>query len=348
MSLPLDKKSFLLYIVIEQLKAGKEMNLKLNVNSQLEVPLYQQLVDQIRAAVKQGGLVSGERLPTVQELTEELKIARGTVKRAYDELERLGLLEKVQGRGTFIRYQPIHSASRKEQAMAAIDALLDELDEMGLSPSEINIFLNLKLRERAEKEAFVRVAVVECNPENLSQMSEQLRHIPGVDLYSFLLDNIRQYPYKLEQGFDLVVTTATHADYLESVLPGVKVVRAALCLSRSSLAHIIKLRHGKKVGIIGYSRRFSELLYRTCINYSEHATICQPLDISAGDDAEEYLKDKDVLFVSEGYEKYFDKEVTELLSRFRGQLVECHYEMDEGSVLYLEVKIKRMMEDKNI
>ncbi len=324
------------------------MNLKLNVNTDLDVPLYQQLVDQIRAAVKQGTLVSGERLPTVQEMTKELNIARGTVKRAYDELERLGILEKVQGRGTFIRYQQPHSASRKEQAMVAIDALLDSLDEMGLSPSEINIFLNLKLRERAEKEAFLRVAVVECNPENLSQMAEQLRHIPGVDLYSFLLDHVRQYPYKLEQGFDLVVTTATHADYLESVLPGVRVVRAALCLARGSLAHMIKLRPKQKVGIVGYSPRFAELLYRTCKTYSEGAVISPPLDLSEKKDAEEYLKDKDVLFVAEGYEKYFGAEETELLSRFRGQLVECHYEMDEGSVLYLEVKIKRLLEEKNI
>lgn len=324
------------------------MKIKLKINSELEVPLYQQLVDQIRAAVKQGTLISGERLPTVQELTAELKIARGTVKRAYDELERLGVLEKVQGRGTFIRYQPIHSASRKEQAMAAIDALLDELDEMGLSPSEINIFLNLKLRERAEKEAFVRVAVVECNPENLSQMSEQLRHIPGVDLYSFLLENIRQYPYKLEQGFDLVVTTSNHADYLESVLPGVRVVRTALCLSRTSLARIIKLRRGQKVGVAGYSHRFSELLRHTLESYSEGAVICPPMDFSEESDIEEYLQDKDVLLVPEGYEKYFSTAETEIFSKFRGQLVECRYEMDEGSILYLEVKIKRILEEKNI
>ncbi len=322
--------------------------MQLNMNFHLDIPLYQQLVDQIRAAVKQGTLVSGERLPTVRELTEELGVARGTVKRAYDELERLGILEKVQGRGTFIRYQPLHSAGRKEQAMVAIDALLDELDGMGLSPSEINIFLNLKLRERAEKEAFVRVAVVECNPENLSQMSEQLRHISGVDLYSFQMDTIRQYPYKLEQGFDLVVTTSNHADYLESVLPGVRVVRTALCLSRGSLAHIIKLRPGQKVGIVGYSRRFSELLYRTCENYSEGTVISPPLDFSGEAEGEEYLKDKDVLLVPEGYERYFSERETQMLSRFRGQLVECRYEMDEGSVLYLEVKIKRILEEKNI
>ena len=138
-----------------------------HVNPQLDIPIYQQLVDSIRVAIKRGALVYGEKLPTVQEISEELSIARGTIKRAYDELEREGLIEKVQGRGTFVCYQPVNTGSRKEMAMAAIDKLLKELEEMGLSAAEINIFLSLKLREKAEEEAYVKVAVVECNPETL-------------------------------------------------------------------------------------------------------------------------------------------------------------------------------------
>ena len=120
------------------------MNTVFSVNTQLDVPIYQQLVDTISAAVRKGTLLPGAQLPTVQEMTAELGIARGTVKRAYDELERAGLIEKVQGRGTFVRYQPANSGSRKERAMAAIDEMLDQLEDMGLSASEINIFLNLK------------------------------------------------------------------------------------------------------------------------------------------------------------------------------------------------------------
>ena len=117
------------------------------INTELDIPIYQQLVDSIRAAIKKGELVAGQKLPTVQEVTEALGIARGTIKRAYDELEQIGLIEKVQGRGTFVRYQPENSGSRKEQAMAAIDTVLNQLEEMGFSAAEINIFLNLKLRD---------------------------------------------------------------------------------------------------------------------------------------------------------------------------------------------------------
>lgn len=319
------------------------------INPQLNVPIYQQLVDAIRTAIKKGELVSGQQLPTVQEVTDRLGIARGTIKRAYDELERAGLVEKVQGRGTFVRYQPANSGSRKEQAMAAIESMFDQLEEIGLSAAEINIFLNLKLRERSEQQTLVKVAVVECNPENLSQMSEQLRHINGVDLYSYLMDSIRQYPYQISEDVDLVVTTAAHAEYLETVLPVKKrIARVALRPSARCLSHIIKFRPGEQVGIVGYSRRFSELLYHTCQAYGEDAVPHRPMVMESEGDVAAYLKGKDAVLVPRSYEKYFSAQAVENLRSFEGQLIDCYYVMDEGSVLYLEAKIKRLLEEKTV
>lgn len=325
------------------------MNLIYKVNPDLDIPIYRQLVDSIRAAIKKGLLTAGQRLPTVAELTEMLQIARGTVKRAYDELEIAGLIEKVQGRGTFVRYQPQSSGSRKEQAMAAIDSMLNSLEDMGLSAAEINIFLSLKLRERSEEESSVKVAVIECNPENLSQMSEQLRHINGVDLYSYMLDNIKEYPYTISEDFDLIVTTSSHADFLENVLPEKKrVARVALRPSARFLSHIIKLRAGKNLGIIGYSRRFSELLRFTADTYTEDVTVYSPLVLEAGEDISAYLEGKDAVLVPRHFEKYFGSETSEKIKAFKGEIIDCYYEMDEGSLIYLENKIKRILNQKTI
>ncbi len=321
----------------------------IHINAELDIPLYQQLVDAIRVAIKKEVLLSGQRLPTVQQLTQKLGIARGTVKRAYDELEHAGLIEKVQGRGTFVSYQHDNSASRKEKAMAAIGNMLDYLEDMGLSPNEINIFVNLKLRERSEQEANVKVVAVECNPENLSQISEQLRHINGVDLYSYMLDNVKQYPYKLGEEFELIITTSLHADYLESVVPIKKrVVRVALRPSTQSLSRIIRIGANKKVGILAYSDRFGELLYNTCQTYTEGVTVCDPLVCATETDVRNYLKDKDVLLLPKLYEKHFSTQTVEAIHSFNGEIIDCYYEMDEGSVLYLETKIKRLLEEKRI
>ncbi|MBQ7329776.1 MAG: GntR family transcriptional regulator [Oscillospiraceae bacterium] len=318
------------------------------INPELDVPIYQQLVDSIRAAIKNGTLPAGQQLPTVQEMTERLGIARGTIKRAYDELELGGLVEKAQGRGTFVRYQPANSSSRKEQAMAAIDDMLNHLEEMGFSPMEINIFLDLKLRQRAEQEAFVKVAVVECNSECLSHMSEQLRHISGVDLQAFLLENVERYPYQLSEDFDLVVTTSQHGDYLAEILPDkVPLARTALRPSAHSLARILKLQAGEKLGIVGSSSRFAQLMYNTCKSYVEDAEVYEPTTAEA-EDLEVYLKDKTVVLVPKFYEKYFSAGATELIQNFGGRVIDCYYKMDEGSVLYLESKIKRLLDAKSI
>lgn len=316
------------------------------IDPQLDIPIYRQLVDSIHAAIKQGKLASGQQLPTVQEMSDTLGIARGTIKRVYDELEHAGLVNKVQGRGTFVRYQPADAQSRKEQAMTAIDDMLDKLSDMGFSPAEINIFLNLKLRERAE-EAIVRVAVIECNPETLAQMSQQLRHIPQVELYSFLLDNIRQYPYKLGEDLDLVVTTAAHADYIQSVLPkGTRIARVALRPSSRCLSHIIRLCGGQKVGIVGASERFGQLLQATCQGYAEEVILEKP--ITMDDDVSAYLQGLDAVLVPRHYERYSSGEVSDVLRSFQGDIIDCYYEMDEGSLLYLEAKIKRLLDDKKI
>lgn len=325
------------------------MNEIYKINSAIDVPIYKQLVDSVRMAIRKGDLPSGHQLPTVQELTQKLGIARGTVKRAYDALEQLGLVEKAQGRGTFVCYRPSDSASRKEQAMAAIDGALDQMENLGFSMSEIDIFLRLKLQERAEKESYVKVAVVECNPETLSQISEQLRHINGVDLYPFLLDSVQQYPYKLAEDYDLIVTTANHSAYLESVVPvKKKVVRVALRLSATSLSQIVKLRSGKNVGIIAHSRRFGDLLYNTCQEYTEGVNVCPPTVAGAEKEIEEYLKEKDVVLVTKTYETYYGKEIVAKLQSFPGTVIDCVYEMDEGSILYLETKIGRLLETKKI
>ena len=317
------------------------------INPQLDIPIYQQLVDAIRAAVKGGKLTSGQQLPTVQEVSGMLHIARGTIKRAYDELEREGLVEKVQGRGTFVCYQPVNTGSRKELAMAAIDKLLTDLENMGLSAAEINIFLSLKLREKAEEEAYVKVAVVECNPETLSQMAEQLRHIPHVDLYSYLLESVQQYPYKLSEDFDLIVTTAEHAAYVESVLPAPrKIARVALRPTTQTLSAIIKLQPGEKVGALSYSDRFGQLLQRTLTHYAEDAKIIPPELLES--DVAAYLEQMDALLLPKGYEKYCSGETAERIARFPGRRIECYYKMDEGSLLYLEAKIRRLWEEKTI
>ena len=79
------------------------------------VPVYRQLMDQVRGAMASGTLKPGDQLPTVRQLAVNLEINPNTVVRAYRELELGGLLETHQGTGTFIANKKVEKASAERE-----------------------------------------------------------------------------------------------------------------------------------------------------------------------------------------------------------------------------------------
>jgi GntR family transcriptional regulator len=81
------------------------------------MPVYRQLIDQVRSGIASGSLTAGDQLPTVRQLAVDLAINPNTVMRAYRELELGGLLETHQGTGTFIAKKKLekNSAERERQ-----------------------------------------------------------------------------------------------------------------------------------------------------------------------------------------------------------------------------------------
>ena len=96
----------------------------LQINFKSGMPIYLQIVDQIKAAAASGALHPGEVLPSIRPLAEELRVNRNTVAKAYTELESLGVIETLPGRGCFLKEN--HSALRKE---ARRKLLIDDVDQ---------------------------------------------------------------------------------------------------------------------------------------------------------------------------------------------------------------------------
>jgi GntR family transcriptional regulator len=113
------------------------------------VPVYRQIIDQVRGGIASGALAAGDQLPTVRQLAVDLAINPNTVVRAYRELELGGLLETHQGTGTFISTQKMNRAdaerdrqltqivgdtvSRAGAAGFTVDDLIEELCELAQS-----------------------------------------------------------------------------------------------------------------------------------------------------------------------------------------------------------------------
>ena len=328
-------------------KAWRRM--KYNINPESGIPIYRQLADIIFAEIKSGSIKSGSKLPTVRELAKEAGVARGTVKRAYEELRRDGAVEMTQGRGTFAKYAPESGKSRKDRAMDAIDKMLDTLRELELSPSEAQIFVELRLREYARRGDRARVALVECTPEILGQIAESLREIGGAEVRSFLLSDILSYPYKLSDDADIILTTQNHAAELEKALPEEKkLMRAALALRPESVREIAALPPNAAVGIVCKSPRFGALMAAALKNYSRAESRAQPFVL--GGELSEYLRGKTAVLLPENYENFCSPKEAKELSAFgeAETLIKCGYRADNGTLIALEERIKAVKEEKKL
>jgi GntR family transcriptional regulator len=103
------------------------------------VPIYLQLIEQVKRSVALGVLAPGEQLPTVKQLATDLTINPNTVARVYRELERDGIIETSPGRGSFIRANGgVGNATRaaEDVASAAIDAAVREAKSIGIAPRQ--------------------------------------------------------------------------------------------------------------------------------------------------------------------------------------------------------------------
>jgi len=87
--------------------SSRQPTFRFRLDLQSGVPVYRQLIDQVRGAIASGALSVGDQLPTVRQLAVDLSINPNTVARAYRELELGGLLETHQGTGTFIGAQKL-------------------------------------------------------------------------------------------------------------------------------------------------------------------------------------------------------------------------------------------------
>jgi GntR family transcriptional regulator len=103
------------------------------------VPVYRQLIDQVRGGIASGALTAGDQLPTVRQLAVDLEINPNTVMRAYRELELGGLLETHQGTGTFIANKKIErkSAERDRQLIQLAGEFAARVGAAGFALEEL-------------------------------------------------------------------------------------------------------------------------------------------------------------------------------------------------------------------
>ena len=121
-------------------------------NPSLGVPIYLQLMEQIKHAIETGALAPGDQLPGIRPLAEELVINPNTVAKAYRELEHEGVIELKQGAGAFVAENGRTGHVETVKAgQPVLQAAIERLRESGLSLDEIRRLFDAELQRQSGK-----------------------------------------------------------------------------------------------------------------------------------------------------------------------------------------------------
>jgi GntR family transcriptional regulator len=100
-------------------------------------PIYEQVKDGLRQLMVTGAIRPGEKLPSVRAMATQLAINPNTIQRAYEALEQEGYVYSVPGKGSFAAPQDEVQARRREELLTQLDALADELLQLGMTGEEL-------------------------------------------------------------------------------------------------------------------------------------------------------------------------------------------------------------------
>lgn len=307
--------------------------------------IYKQLVDQISAKVKTGELKPGDKLPTERELSLQLNVARGTVKKAYEELEKRNVIKVIHGSGSYI----CESTEKPEvESENRVDGILDEaickLQAFGLSAPEIEVLIKSRYSAGEKSQNLVWIAFVDCNLDSLALFKQQLCGIPNKNLSVFLLDNLRMddNPQKLFADYDLIMTTPSHYDELLTYLPKEKskIVKAAVSPCQRTIVDIATIGPEASIGLICRNNRFLNIMKDNIASFlSTNNKIISLFE-------EDYLTMFEAINQVDIIIAAPDSIVFDRNENPHKRIIAFNYQIERGSMIYIEELVKQIYTQK--
>ena len=122
----------------------------ISLNYRDQRPIYEQVKDGLRHLVVTGAIQTGDKLPSVRALAREIGVNPNTVAKAYQELERQGIIYTVPGRGSFVSPDVLRLEGPKREALQEVFAACDRAVERGVTPPELLSEIERHLRKPSQ------------------------------------------------------------------------------------------------------------------------------------------------------------------------------------------------------
>ncbi|MGI6068678.1 GntR family transcriptional regulator [Absicoccus porci] len=119
------------------------------INTSLMVPIYEQIVDQVKTMIRKGELQENDALPSVRSLSRSLKISALTVKKAYDTLDHEGFTVTIHGKGTYVTVTntELLLEDQRKELESDLEKVIQKGRRFGLSNEELKDLLDVLLED---------------------------------------------------------------------------------------------------------------------------------------------------------------------------------------------------------
>ncbi len=228
--------------------------LPVSVNTEAAAPLNSQLKEQVKWLVALGELQPGDRLPTVSELADRLRINRNTVAQVYAELGQEGYLTARPRQGTFVAESPtVREAVQSAALGRLVDGALRDAMKLGYTPGQFADAAAARAQIQAALAHRRSALFVECNQVEVDAHSQTIRDETGITITGVHLDDVRRDPEAFRrqaESVDLVITTLFHLEELQNVLgPDADVIGLGAGPQMQFLRSLAQLPRGTTVAI---------------------------------------------------------------------------------------------------
>lgn len=123
--------------------------MRIIINNSSMIPIYEQIMNQIKKMISNGELKENDPLPSVRALSKELKISALTVKKAYDNLENKGFTTTIHGKGTYVSLtnKELLLEETKKEIETLLEKAIIKAKQSGITETEIKNIFDLLLEE---------------------------------------------------------------------------------------------------------------------------------------------------------------------------------------------------------
>ena len=323
------------------------------ISKELDISIYKQIVNHITKAAMIGTLKPGEKLPTQREFSIDLNIARGTIQKAFEELENKGIIETIKGSGSFIsKKREITMGDNKQVAIDLIEKLLDKLTGLSFTTNEIKALINRGMHERESQQYKVRIVAIECNPEALEIFKTQITFMENIEFKMFVLDEVLKYskPEKVFEDYDIIITTLAHYDKVKEILYSLRnrLFKVAVSPAPDTIIRLVTIPKNIKLGIIIRSINFRNIMLRHLKSFNIENERVENVFDTDKQGISRLLKEKNILIIPQCF-KLQEVVIPEELQQFEkngGKIIEFKYQIERGSLIYIEEQIENIHRSK--